>query len=128
MEADFDFSIVNFPFIYCNIPVASVYGVYISQLIPYHKDWVSCRGSLDKGSVLTKKLLSDWVEVVTSKVLRSPPWISSPLRNIRVIIYYRHVPIIVITIRSFTHSYIITGFVMMGATSWTGTVYPPRAH
>jgi hypothetical protein len=30
---DFNFSIVNFPFICSNIPAAPAYGVYISQLI-----------------------------------------------------------------------------------------------
>ena len=30
---DFNFPIVNFPFIYSNLPAASAYGVYISQLI-----------------------------------------------------------------------------------------------
>ena len=30
---DFNFPIVNFPFICSNIPAASAYGVYISQLI-----------------------------------------------------------------------------------------------
>jgi hypothetical protein len=30
---DFNFPIVNFPFICSNIPAAHVYGVYISQLI-----------------------------------------------------------------------------------------------
>jgi hypothetical protein len=30
---DFNFPIVNVPFICCNIPAAPAYGVYISQLI-----------------------------------------------------------------------------------------------
>jgi hypothetical protein len=32
---DFDFAIVNFPFLCSNIPLSSVYGVSISQLIGY---------------------------------------------------------------------------------------------
>jgi len=34
---DFNFPIVNFPFICSNIPVAPAYGVYISQLIRYSR-------------------------------------------------------------------------------------------
>ena len=32
---DFDFHIVNFPFLFSNIPSGPLYGVYISQLIRY---------------------------------------------------------------------------------------------
>jgi hypothetical protein len=32
---DFDFAIVNFPFLCSNIPFSPAYGVYISQLILY---------------------------------------------------------------------------------------------
>ena len=32
---DFNFPIVNFPFLSCNIPSAPAYGVYVSQLIHY---------------------------------------------------------------------------------------------
>ena len=32
---DFDFAIVNFPFLCTNIPLSSAYGVYMSQLIRY---------------------------------------------------------------------------------------------
>ena len=35
---DFNFPIVNFPFICSNIPAAPVYGVNISQLIRYTRD------------------------------------------------------------------------------------------
>jgi hypothetical protein len=34
---DFNFSIVNFPFLCSNIPISPAYGVYISQLIRYAK-------------------------------------------------------------------------------------------
>ena len=36
---DFNFSIVNFPFICRNIPAAPTNGVYISQLIRYSRAW-----------------------------------------------------------------------------------------
>jgi hypothetical protein len=32
---DFDFAVVNFPFLCSNIPLSPAYGVYISQLIRY---------------------------------------------------------------------------------------------
>jgi hypothetical protein len=36
---DFDFAIVNFPFLCSNIPLSPAYGVYISQLIRYARAW-----------------------------------------------------------------------------------------
>jgi hypothetical protein len=39
---DFNFPIVNFPFICSNIPAAPAYGVYISQLIRYYRACVEC--------------------------------------------------------------------------------------
>jgi hypothetical protein len=34
---DFNFLIVNFPFIWSNVPATSAYGLYISQLIRYSR-------------------------------------------------------------------------------------------
>jgi hypothetical protein len=53
---DFIFPIVNFPCtcICSNIPAAAAYGVYISQLI---------------------RIPELVVPIITSKVLRSPPWL-----------------------------------------------------
>jgi len=75
---DFNFLIVNFPFICSNIPAAPVYGVYISQMIRYSRACHSYQDFLDKGFLLTRKLLNQGflfgtVEVITSKDLRSPP-------------------------------------------------------
>ena len=45
---DFDFHIVNFPFLYNNLPSGPSYGVYISQLIGYatyclhYDDFIYC--------------------------------------------------------------------------------------
>jgi hypothetical protein len=36
-RGDFNYPIVNFPFIRSNIPAAPAYGVYISQLIRYSR-------------------------------------------------------------------------------------------
>ena len=51
------------------------------------------------------------VEVITSKVLPSPSWLSWPLWNICVTNDHGHVPLVVSTSRSFPHSWLITGLV-----------------
>jgi hypothetical protein len=48
----------NFPFISRNIPVASAYEVYISQLIQYSRACGSYQDFLDRWLLLTRKLLS----------------------------------------------------------------------
>ena len=55
---DFNFLIVNFPFICSNIPAAPAYGVYISQLIRYSRACGSYQDFLDRGQLLTRKLLN----------------------------------------------------------------------
>ena len=48
----------NFPFICRNIPVASAYEVYLSQLIQYSRACGSYQDFLDRWLLLTRKLLS----------------------------------------------------------------------
>jgi hypothetical protein len=60
---DFNFPIVNFPFICNNIPAAPTYGVYISQLIRYSK---TC-DIFDRGLLLTRKLLNQEFVLVKLK-------------------------------------------------------------
>jgi hypothetical protein len=55
---DFNFPIVNFPFICNNIPAALAYGVYISQLIRYYRACGTYEDFLERGLVLTRKLLN----------------------------------------------------------------------
>jgi hypothetical protein len=55
---DFNFPIVNFPFICSNIPAAPAYGVYLSQLIRYSRACGSYQDFLDRGLLLTRKLLN----------------------------------------------------------------------
>ena len=55
---DFNFLIVNFPFICSNIPAVPAYGVYISQLIQYSRTCASYQDFLDRGMLLTRKLLN----------------------------------------------------------------------
>ena len=52
---DFNFLIVNFPFICSNIPA---YGVYICQMIRYSRACGSYQDFLDRGLLLTMKLLN----------------------------------------------------------------------
>ena len=54
---DFNFPIVNFQLICSNIPAAPAYGVYISQLIRYFRVCGSYQDFLDRGLLLTRKLL-----------------------------------------------------------------------
>jgi hypothetical protein len=54
---DFNFPIVNFPFICSNIPAAPAYGVHISQMIRYSRACGSYQDILDRGLLLTRKLL-----------------------------------------------------------------------
>ena len=54
---DFDFSIVNFPFLCSNIPRSPAYGVFISQLIRYSRACSSYQDFLIRAKLLTSKLL-----------------------------------------------------------------------
>jgi hypothetical protein len=60
---NFNFPIVNFPFICSNIPAAPVYGVYISQLIACG----SYQDFLGRGLLLTRKLLTQGFLLVKLK-------------------------------------------------------------
>lgn len=55
---DFDFHIVNFPFLDSNIPSSPAYGVYISQLIRYARACSKYADFIDRSKILTSKLLS----------------------------------------------------------------------
>jgi hypothetical protein len=54
---DFDFAIVNFPFLCINIPLSPAYGVYISQLIRYARACFAYEDFSKRGKLLTKKLM-----------------------------------------------------------------------
>jgi hypothetical protein len=49
---------VNFPFICSNIPAAPAYGVYIYKVIWYSRACGSYQDVLDRGLLLTRKLLN----------------------------------------------------------------------
>jgi hypothetical protein len=69
---DFNFPIVNFPFMCSNIPAALAYGVYISQLIRYTRACGSYQHFIDRGLLQTRKLLNQGFLLVKLK---------SPLRK-----------------------------------------------
>jgi hypothetical protein len=58
---------VNFPFICNKIPAAPAYGVYISQLIRYSRACGSYHDFLDRGLLLTRKLLNQGLLLVKLK-------------------------------------------------------------
>ena len=64
---DFNFPIVNVPFICSNIPAAPAYGVYISQKIRYSRACGSYQDFLDRGLLLTRKLLNQGFLLVKLK-------------------------------------------------------------
>ena len=60
---DFDFHIVNFPFLLSNIPSSPSYGVYISQLIRYARCYSYYDGFGYRHKLLVDRLLSRGYEV-----------------------------------------------------------------
>ena len=64
---DFNFPIVNFPFMCSNIPASPAYGVHISQLIRYSRACGSYQGVLDRGLLLPRKLLNQRFPLVKLK-------------------------------------------------------------
>ena len=63
----FNFPIVNISFICSNIPETPAYGVYICQLIRYYRACGSYQDFLDRGKLLTRKLLNQWFLLVKLK-------------------------------------------------------------
>ena len=73
---DFNFPIVNFPFIHSTIPAAHAIGVYISQMIGYFRACGSYHDFLAANTEATEtRVPLGKGEVITSKMLRSPPWL-----------------------------------------------------
>ena len=64
---NFNFPIVNFPFICSNIQAAPAYGVYISQLMRYSRVCGSYKDFLDRGLLLTRRLMNQGFLLVKLK-------------------------------------------------------------
>ena len=54
---DFDFPIVNFPYLSSNIPESPAYGVFVSHLIRYPRVCSKYEDFLFRGYILVSKLL-----------------------------------------------------------------------
>ena len=54
---DFDFPIVNCPYLSSNIPESPAYGVFVTQLIRYARVCLKYEDFLFRGSILVSKLL-----------------------------------------------------------------------
>ena len=65
---DFNFPIFNLHFLCSNIPEAPAYGVYVSQLMRYSRASSKNVGFIERGILLSQKLLRQGYE---SKKLRS---------------------------------------------------------
>ena len=66
---DFSFPFVHFPFLSCNILAAPAYGENISQLIRYSRACISYHDFLDRGLLLTSKLLNQEFQIVKLRSL-----------------------------------------------------------
>ena len=102
-RGDFNYPIVNFPFIRSNIPAAPAYGVYISQLIRYSRACGSYQDFLDRGLLLTRKLLNQGFLLVKLKSSHRK-FYGRRLWNICVTNDHGYVPLVVNTSRSFPRS------------------------
>jgi hypothetical protein len=54
---DFDYAIVNFPFLCSNIPLSPAYDVYMSHLIRYARACFAHEDFSKRGKLLTNKLM-----------------------------------------------------------------------
>ena len=89
---------------------------YMSQLIRYSRACGSYQDFLDRGLLLTRKLLQQGFLLARLKSLLRKfygrhYWLGSPLYYICVTNDHRYVPLVVNTSRSTPHSWLITGFV-----------------
>ena len=65
---DFSFPIVNFPFLSSNIQAEPAYVVYISQLKRYSRTCISYHDFLERGLLLTIKLLNQEFQIGKSSL------------------------------------------------------------
>ena len=105
---------MNVQFICSNIPAAPVYEVYISQ-IRYYRAWGSYRDFLDRGWLLTMKLLNQRFIFISLKSSLRKFWLATmtwlTVKKICVTKDHGYGKLVVTTARLFTHSWLVTGFV-----------------
>ena len=89
---DFNFPIVNFPFICSNIPATPAYGVHISQFIGYSRVCGTYHDFLQRVAANMEanepRVPSGSVDIITSKILQSPPTIWLTVTEYRCIFFY----------------------------------------
>ena len=112
----FHFPIVNFPLICSNIPAAAASGVYISELIRHSRACCFYHDFRDRGLLLTRKLLNQGFLVVKLKGSHRKFYCDHHDLVDRYGMIVSHndhgsVPCVVIAIRSFSHSWLVTWFV-----------------
>ena len=61
---DFDFEIVNFPFLDGGVPRSTSYGVYISQLIRFARASGHVADFITRNKLLTKKLFNKAIGLI----------------------------------------------------------------
>ena len=110
---DFNFTIVDFPFIDSSILAASAYWVYMCQLIQYSRACGSYQIFHDIGLLLTRRLLNQELLLI---MLKSSLRMFYGRRHDLICHYGTSVSQIttceqISTSRSFLHSWLITGFV-----------------
>ena len=64
---DFNFSIVNFPYLSSNIPSSPAYGVFVSQLVRYSRSSSAYTDFIQRSSILATKLLKQGFEITRLK-------------------------------------------------------------
>ena len=61
---DFDFEIVNFPFLDGDVPRSTSYGVYISQLIRFARAFNHVTDSNTRNKLLTQNFLNNAICII----------------------------------------------------------------
>ena len=118
---DFNFPIMNFPFICSNIPEVLSYLLHIYQLMPYSRACGSYHDFLDRGLLLTRKLQNQGFPVVK---LKSSLWTFTVATMAWLLLHNVWVPN-----DHVLHSWFIIGFcIKTSDTSGAGSAYPSEAH
>ena len=64
MINDFDFEIVNFPFLVCDVPRSTSYGVYISQLIRFARASSCITDFNTRSKLLTQNFINKAIGII----------------------------------------------------------------
>ncbi len=90
---DFDFKIINFPYLCSNIPTSPAYGVYIYKLIRYARACSNYSDFLERHKHLRTRLLSQEYDEMRLKVLLQNSFSNTSTKiwlKIFSIFYYHH--------------------------------------